>query len=297
MARIAIIGPGAIGGAIALWLEQTGRHHVTLCARRPLDTISMDTPAGRLASQPKVLTEPPAATPVDCVMIATKAYQAAASAVWLPALVNAGTTVAILQNGVEHRERFEPYGPVDQILPVMVGISAERRAPNHILQRGAARLVVPDEARGRAFAALFAGTPVEVTPTADFKSAVWRKLCGNSAGAINALLLQPTRIMHDEKIGDLARAIVRECIAVGRAEGAQLDDSVADAVLQGMRNAPPDSINSMHADRMEGRPMEIDARNGVIVRLGRKHGIPTPCNEMAVALLAAFEQQQSALPL
>ena len=63
--------------------------------------------------------------------------------------------------------------------------------------------------------------------TADFKSAVWRKLCGNSAGAINALLLQPMRIMQDEKIGDLARAIVRECIAVGRAEGAQLDDSAA----------------------------------------------------------------------
>lgn len=231
MARVTIIGPGAIGGAIALWLEKTGRHDVTLCARRPPDKISMDTPAGRLTSQPKVLTELQAAMPVDFVMIATKAYQAAASATWLPGLVNAGTTVAIRQNGVEHRERFEPYVPVDQILPVMVGISAERPSPNHILQRGATRMVVPDEAKGRAFAALFAGTPVEVALTADFKSAVWRKLCGNSAGAINALLLQPTRIMHDEKIGELARAIVRECVAVGRAEGAVLDDTVADAVL------------------------------------------------------------------
>lgn len=55
-----------------------------------------------------------------------------------------------------------------------------------------------------------------------------------------------------------------------------------------MRNAPPDSVNSLQADRMEGRPMEIEARNGVIVRLGRKHGIPTPCNQMAVALLEAL---------
>ena len=291
MARIAIIGPGAIGGAVALWLGQTGRHDITLCARRPLGNLSMDTPAGRLASQPKVLTEPQPAIPVDFVLIATKAYQAAASAAWLPGLVRAGTVVAILQNGVEHRERFAPHVPVDQILPVMVGISAERPSPNHILQRGAARMAVPDEAKGRAFAALFAGTPVEVALTVDFKSAVWRKLCGNSAGAINALLLQPTRIMQDEKIGGLVRAIVRECIAVGRAEGARLDDSVADAVLQGMRNAPPDSINSMQADRMEGRPMEIDARNGVIVRLGRKHRIPTPCNEMVVALLEALDRR------
>lgn len=49
----------------------------------------------------------------------------------------------------------------------------------------------------------------------------------------------------------------------------------------------PDSINSIHADRIAGRPMEIDARNGIIVRLGRKHGIPTPINEMVVALLEA----------
>jgi 2-dehydropantoate 2-reductase len=31
--------------------------------------------------------------------------------------------------------------------------------------------------------------------------------------------------------------------------------------------------------------MEIDLRNGVIVRLGERHGIPAPCNDMAVALL------------
>ena len=51
------------------------------------------------------------------------------------------------------------------------------------------------------------------------------------------------------------------------------------------RGNPPDSLNSMHADRLAGRPMELDARNGVIIRLGRTHGIPTPYNEMAVGLL------------
>jgi len=43
--------------------------------------------------------------------------------------------------------------------------------------------------------------------------------------------------------------------------------------------------------QIAGRPMEIDARNGVIVRLGERHGIPTPYNRMAAALLAS----QSAL--
>jgi 2-dehydropantoate 2-reductase len=87
--------------------------------------------------------------------------------------------------------------------------------------------------------------------------------------------------------------MVRECIAVGRAAGATLDDSIVEAVVDGARNAPADSINSLLADRMAGRPMEIDARNGAVVRLGRKHGIPTPLNEMAVALLVAAQDARS----
>jgi 2-dehydropantoate 2-reductase len=72
---------------------------------------------------------------------------------------------------------------------------------------------------------------------------------------------------------------------------AQLGDEVADDVLRFYRTQPPDSINSIYADRLAGRPVEIDARNGVIVRLGEKHGIPTPNNRMAVALLKAMVQQ------
>ena len=71
------------------------------------------------------------------------------------------------------------------------------------------------------------------------------------------------------------RGIVRECLAVGRAEGARLDDAIVEQVVEGARKAPPDSLNSLIADRMAGRPMEIDARNGAVVRFGRKHGIPT----------------------
>jgi 2-dehydropantoate 2-reductase len=99
--------------------------------------------------------------------------------------------------------------------------------------------------------------------------------------------------MRDEAIGEVARDLVRECIAVGRAEGAVLADDLVESVIQGYRQGAPDSVNSIQADRQAGRPMEIDARNGVIVRLGRKHGIATPCNQMAVALLEAMARPAS----
>lgn len=288
MSRIAIVGPGAIGGLIAALLGKTGRHDITLCARRTFAELTVETSTGVITVHPAVLTDPKQAAPVDWVLVATKAYDAAGAAAWLAGLARQGAPVAILQNGVEHRERFAAYLPADQMVPVMVDCPAERSAPGRIRQRGPAKMVVQDEPRGREFAALFAGTPVEVSLTADLQSAVWRKLCLNSSGVLNALLLQPAGAMRDEKLGDLVCAMVEECMAVGRAEGAVFEEGLPGKILQAYRQAPADSVNSIHADRMAGRPMEIEARNGVIVRLGRKHGIATPLNRMAVALLEAM---------
>jgi len=292
MARIAIIGPGAIGGFVGGWLDQTSRHEVFFCGRRAIAGLEIESPAGNLSLRPKVHTSADKIGPVDFVLIATKAYAVAETAAWLPSLVTNKTTVAVLQNGVEHRERFAPYLPVEQILPVIVQIAAERHESGLIRHRGAAKLTVPDWPMGREFTHLFEQTPIEVIAAPDFIDRLWRKLCGNAPGILNTLLLQPTRLMHDEQIAELTRGITRECVAVGRAEGASFDPDVVEAVLRGCRNAHPESINSMHADRLAGRPMEIDERNGVIVRLGKKHGITTPYNQMAVTLLQKTVQPE-----
>lgn len=290
MARIAIIGVGAIGGVIAALLQQAG-HELTLCTRRPLSALSVDTPEGRVIVNTTVLTKPADAREVDWALVATKAYDVPGAAKWLEGLCARGAPVAVLQNGVEHRERFAPYLPLKSILPVVVDCPAERQAPDHIRQRGVMHLKVPDNALGTAFVDLFAGTPADAAVVSDFLTVAWRKLCHNAVGVLPALLLQPAGVMRGEAIGEVARQIIRECIAVGRAEGAQLDDEIADTVLQAYRSSPPDSINSLHADRLASRPMELDARNGVIVRLGEKHGIPTPDNSMAVALVEAMVQK------
>ncbi|MES1166883.1 MAG: 2-dehydropantoate 2-reductase [Pseudomonadota bacterium] len=288
MARIAIVGPGALGGVMAAWLSRHAAHEIILCARRPLDGLVVETPGETITVPATVFTDPKAVPAADWVLVATKTYDVPGAAAWLKPLCATGAPVAILQNGVEHRELFSPYLPAERLLPVLAYCPAERTSPTRIQQRRKARLVVPDNALGRDFAALFAGTPVEVSCVPDFTSAAWEKLCVNAVGAINALLLQPAGVLREEAVAELARQLMRECIAVGRAESAALDDTLVERVLELYRNNPADSINSLHADRLAGRPMEIDARNGVIVRLGRKHGIPTPCNEMAVTLLEAL---------
>jgi 2-dehydropantoate 2-reductase len=290
MARIAVVGVGAIGGVTAALLQQSGGHELLLCMRRPMSGLSVETPDRLVNVHATFVTDPSEAFEVDWVIVATKAYDVAGAAKWLERLCSKGAPVAVLQNGVEHRERFAPYMAMEKILPVMVDCPAERQAPDRVRQRGVMHLKVPDSSMGRDFVELFARTPTDATVVPDFLSVVWRKLCFNSAGVLSALVLQPAGVVRGEAMGEVALQIIRECAAVARAEGAQLEENVAEVVLAAQRAAPADSINSMLADRQAGRPVEIDARNGVIVRLGRKHGIATPANSMAVALMEAMAQ-------
>lgn len=288
MSRIAIVGPGAIGSVIAVQLYHSGRHEIILCSRRPMDGLRVQTADAIVSFAPPVLTNPAQTIAVDWVLVTTKACDAAGAAAWINALCADGAPAAILQNGVEHRERFAGHVEKADLVPVIVDCPAERSSLGDVRQRGPARLTVFNDRLGREFAELFAQTPVSVTATDDFTTAAWRKLCLNAPGIIPALLRQPSRVMRDEAVAGLARAMVRECLDVGRAEGAALADDLPDAIVESCRAAPGDSVNSLHADVLAGRPTEVDARNGAIVRLGRKHRIATPCNEMAVVLLNAM---------
>jgi len=283
--RIAVIGPGAVGGTLAAWLAQA--HDVTLCARTAFERLEVETPERTLVASPTVLTDPAAAAPVDGVLVTTETYDAAGAAAWLAGLVGPQTRVAVLQNGVEHVERFSPYLPAERITPAVVDIPAERTAPGVIRQRRMGWIKVPAGQAGQAFVGLFVHTPIAVTTTEDFATVAWSKLALNCAGAVSALTLKPSGVAHRDDIAAIMRDLVAECVAVGRAEGADLADDLPQQVVAGYRAGPADGVNSLHADRLAGRPMEIDARNGVIVRKGAAHGIATPVNAMVVALLKA----------
>lgn len=287
MARIAIVGVGAIGGTLAALLQLAGGHEITLCTRRPLRQLTVTTPSRSVRVTARNITVPEEAEPVEWVFVATKAYDAEGAAEWFPVLCGQGAPVAVIQNGVEHRERFAPYVDCVRLLPVVIDCPAERQSQCGVRMRGAARMCVEKSLLGLEFGALFAGSPASMESTADFITVAWRKLCVNSVGALNALTLKPAGVLRDGAMGRLAVDMVAECVAVGRAEGAHLSDSLGEEILEHYRAGPPSAVNSLLADRLAGRRMETDARNGAVVRKGEKHGIPTPLNRMAVSLLDA----------
>jgi 2-dehydropantoate 2-reductase len=288
MTRIALIGPGAIGGTVGFVLAEKG-YDLVVCANQKFDTLAI-TRVGtgeRHAVPVKVLTAPADAAPADWVLVAVKSHQTPAVAGWLKALVGPGTKVAMLQNGVEHRERGAPYVPAGTVIvPVVVALPAERTAPGEIEMHGGAALTVPDDDAGRAFVALFDGTFVKANTDPDFTTRVWEKLCLNCAGgALSALTLRPDALASSPEMTALGVRYMEETMAVGRAEGAKFAPDFLDRLLALQSSNRVSRGNSMYYDRRDGKPMEWDARNAVVQRFGRKHGIATPISDTIVPLL------------
>jgi 2-dehydropantoate 2-reductase len=288
MARVAVVGVGAIGAAVAGAVRSAGGHELLLCARRPLDEVVVELPDGSAVTlDGQLLTDPGAIdATAEWVLLAVKAHQTDGAAGWLSALCGPETTVAVLQNGIDHVERVGPLVGDARVLPVVNWCPVEPVGPGRVRQRDALCLAVPDGAAGEGLAALL-GDRAEVAVGVDFEVEAWRKLCANAVSGVMALAGRPAEIFALDDVREVARTLARECAAVARAEGVELTAADADDVIAWLEALPSDAGSSILTDRRAGRALEWEARNGVIGRLGRRHGVPTPVSDTGSALLHA----------
>ena len=290
---VAVVGLGSIGGIAAACLAEAGRHDVIGCARKPIDTLTLERP-GRTVTPPlPVITDPAEATPADWVLVVTKTQDTAAAAPWLARLCTRSTRVAVLQNGIDHVERVAPLANGATVVPVIVYYNGERLAPDRVRMRvaGDHDLAVPDDAGGRAFAALAAGTPLRVLVEPDFVTLKWRKLLLNAvANPITALTMQRQAVLRRPDVHALCLDALDETVKVARADGATLPDDEPRLAMERLLQFSPELGTSMYFDRMAGRSFEVEALTGAVVAAGERHGIATPLNRVFLALLRAINE-------
>ena len=292
---VAVVGLGGIGGIAAATLADAGRHDVVGCARRPLDRLTLETPDRTVAAPLRVLSDPAVASPVDWVLLVTKAQDTAAAAPWLDRLCTPSTRVAVLQNGIGHVERVAPFARGATIVPAIVYYNGERLAPDRVRLTYVSdhELAVADDAAGRAFAEVMTGTVLRVRPSADFVTLQWRKLLLNVvANPITALTLQRQAVLRRPDIYALGLDLLTETVKVARADGANFADDEPARAMEVLMTYGPELGTSMYFDRLAGRRFEIDALNGAVVAAGERHGIPTPLNRMLLGLLRAINETQ-----
>jgi len=294
---VAVVGLGSIGGVAAGVLGVEGRHDVFACVRRPIARLTLEHNERPVEVALPVLTDPEEAKPVDWVLLCTKAHHTGATERWLARLCTPSTRIAVMQNGIGHAARVAPLAGGATIVPVLVYYNGERLAPDRVRLRHAGKFdaIVADDEAGRAFAALFEGTPLRIVFSDDFLTLAWRKLLINAvANPITALTLRRQAVLRRPDIQDLCRAILDEAVAVARADGAQLAEDEAARTMTSLFDFSGELGTSMYFDRLAGRPPEADALTGAIVEAGKRHGIETPLNGALLALLRAINDNVAA---
>jgi 2-dehydropantoate 2-reductase len=293
---VAIIGLGNIGGVAAGCLRAADRHEIVVCVRQPIQRLYLERPEGDVEVSLRALTEPAEASPVDWVLLCTKAQQTPSAAPWLARLCDSSTRIAVLQNGISHVERVAPLSGGAVVVPTLVYYNGERLGADRVRLRHVSEhaLVATDDADGRAFAQLLEGTPLRVLLSGEFSTLAWRKLLVNAvANPITALTLQRQAVLRREDIKALCIAILDEAVAVACADGAQLAEDEAHKTLANLMTYPPEAGTSMYFDRLAGRGLEVEALTGAIVAAGERLHIATPLNSTLLTLLRAISDAAS----
>jgi 2-dehydropantoate 2-reductase len=300
--RVAILGPGGVGGLLAGVLERAGTDVVVVAQDATAATIAERGLSVSSVTFGEFVAYPPAVSclrePVDALVVATKAAGLEAA---LERIEVAPTVVLPLLNGLDHLTVLRRRFAAGSVLAGSIRVEADRPQPGVVVHTSPFLLVSmasgdPDAREAmQALADALAQAAVPVAVLDSEAQVMWSKLV-----RLNALAC--TTSAYDKLLGeirstpalraDLAGAIDEGC-AVGRAEGApEVEPEIALAELE---RAHDTLGSSMQRDIAAGRVPELDAIPGSVLRAGARHGIDCPTIERLVAIIA--ERAGIGLPL
>jgi 2-dehydropantoate 2-reductase len=289
--RIAIFGSGAVGGYFGGRLAQAGERvafiargeHLAALRRGGLRVTSTH---GDFVVNPVEATDDPFEIGVvDLVLVGVKAWQVPDAARAIRPLVGPGTAVVPLQNGIEAPEQLSHALGPEPVLGGYCRLLARVAAPGHLDHAGGEPCLGFGELDGRvsdrvrAIAEVFeraSGFATEVP--ADVRVAMWAKFIFiAAASAVGALTDSPFGRMRTEPATRrMLEGALTEAYEVGRANGVALPDDTVATTLAFVDTLPAGGTTSMQRDIAAGRPSELDAQAGAVVRLAERLGVAVP---------------------
>lgn len=304
--RIVVFGSGGVGGYFGGRLAQAGEDvwfiargaHLAALRERGLRVSSI---AGDFTVNPVRATNDPAtAGPADVVILAVKAWQVPEAARAMRPLIGPETFVVPLENGVEAPEELGTVLGSRHVAGGLCRILAYVTGPGEIRHSAVAPSLEFGELDGarserveslrQAFART---TGVAVTVPPDIRTAMWSKfLFITPVSAVGALTRVPIGVFR--AAGETRRLLVEamgEIVRLAAAMGVALPTDVVEQTLSFTDAIPAEGTTSMQRDIMEGRPSELDAQVGAVVRLAARAGLPVPVHQFMYASLLPMERR------
>ena len=303
--KIGFVGCGAIGSCYASYL--TKNHEVCVmdtsvpvieAVRKNGILVDNCVPGvgnGETVSvRPAMATTDPKEIGVVDLLVVFVHYQYLEAAVRnaLP-MIDSHTMILCLQNGLGNYDEIAKVVPEEQIIIGNTAFGATPVAPGHVKHTGVGvtnmgSLKAPMEKVERMADALRScGLQVDVHE--NVMNTIWHKLVANVAiNGMSALLETKNGFVDANPYAhEAARLLVEEAIQVANACGCTLDhDAELEHAYEVSRNTD-ETISSMVQDVQHHRETEIRIITGAVCRLGREHGIPTPCNDLLLQLVLA----------
>jgi len=301
--RIAIFGAGGLGAYYGARLAEAGNEvgfiargaHLAAIREQGLRILS---PLGDVHLEAPLASDDPAAIgPVDLVVVAVKTWQIPQVAQALAPLLEAHTLVVPLLNGVEAPDGLARVVGAGRVLGGLSKVFSMIEAPGVVRHFHSEAYVEVGELTGGAseraqsVKELLEAAGVRAGVSADIRTALWRKLLMVSSWAgLGALARSPMGVMRAHSgTRTLIDRSMDEGIAVGAARGHDVTPAFKEELWAFYDSLPEGATASMQRDLMAGRPSELEAWNGAIVRFGAECGVPTPVHALTVDLLQPME--------
>lgn len=302
--RIAVFGSGGVGGYFGGRLQEAGEDVVFIARGRQLEALrsrglAIRSPQGDITLERVSATDDPAtAGEVDLLLVATKAWQVEEAAHAMVPMVGPKTTVLPLQNGIDAATTLGVVLGDDRVLTAMCRILAYIEEPGVIRHAGIEPTIVFGESDNslserveRILATLQAAPGVTAEIPEDIHVAVWVKFAMiASVSGLGSVTRAPLGVIRSvPETRRLLERSLEEVLAVARARGVAIPPDTFAKCFRFIDGLPADGTPSMQRDIAEGRPSEIEAQNGAVVRLGRQFSIRTPVNQFIYDVVRPLE--------
>ena len=301
--RIAIYGTGGVGGYFGGRLAQAGEEVVFIARGEHLramqaDGLRVDSIKGDFVIQPvQAADDPRQVGLVDVILVCVKAWQVPEAALAMRPMLGADTAAVSLGNGVEAPAQLAAALGSQHVLGGSCQISALLAGPGHIRHVGIEPRVAIGEMDGRSTPRLeslrqaFERAGVLVSVPEDIQAAIWEKFVFiASISGLGAVTRAPLGVIRSQpETRALLEQAVAEVVHVGQARAVRLPEAMIAQRLAFIDGLAPGVTASMQRDIMEGRPSELEAQNGAVVRMGLQAGVPTPVHSFLYASLLPQE--------
>jgi 2-dehydropantoate 2-reductase len=307
--KIAVIGAGAVGGYFGGRLAMSGNEVVFLVRGKTLEALQagplrVDSIKGNFEVNVRATDNPAEVGAVDAVLVAVKAWQVPEAAAAIEKMPGRESVVVPLQNGVDAPAQLAAVLGPGRVAGGLCRIGAKAIGPGQIDHFWAEPSIAFGELEPLAdrehlenLRDAFAAADVGCETPPDIAASMWEKFLfitpWGSLGAITRLSVGALRA-EPESRARLVQAL-EEVAAIATAEGNDLGADSVNKTLASLDGLPPDTTSSMQRDIMAGRPSELEAQTGAVVRFGRKTGVPTPVHAAIYAELLPLEQRARGL--